>query len=389
MIAKDFQEIGHCGGQIELTVKTNEEGRRSYQIGIRHSRPTAAALFGIYVLRDGVPAGTIQLEGIGQPWNQPPHPNCIPAFISSDREGRFGHECPNCSGYWRSGGAPSRWVMTCPYCGLQAECHHFLTQGQLAYIQAYCDLFNEALASDTDGEHVIDMDKVADAVGTEVEKPKFYYAEESQQNRYTCASCGDFNDILGTYGYCSCCGTRNDLQELEGKTIRAIRERIANGGPYEACVKDAVTAFDAFGRQYAKQLAQRVPMRPARRSRLEKMLFHNLKPVTDELKATFDIDLFSRLTPEEIELCVLMFHRRHVYEHNGGEADEKYIRDSGDMSVRPKQALRETRDSAQKTTELVVKMARNLHTGFHDIFPPQETPINLHKRQRRPGESGA
>ena len=73
-----------------------------------------------------------------------------------------------------------------------------------------------------------------------------------------------------------------------------------------------------------------------------------------------------------------MFHRRHVYEHKGGEADAKYIADSGDTSVRPKQALQETQESAHQLAGLMVKIARNLHRGFHEIIPPEGRPIQEH-----------
>src|ERR1700674_6040727 len=104
------------------------------------------------------------------------------------------------------------------------------------------------------------MDAVAEAVGKDSKKPPFYYAEESQQNKFTCDACGGINDILGTYGYCSDCGMRNDLQHLATNTIPSIRNRINAGGPYDACVKDTVAAFDSFARQYAKQLVQLIPM---------------------------------------------------------------------------------------------------------------------------------
>jgi hypothetical protein len=249
----------------------------------------------------------------------------------------------------------------------------------LAYVGAYCELLGDALASAEDAEHVIDMDGVADAAGKNGPKPPFYYAEQSQQNKYTCAACADFNDILGTYGYCSCCGTRNDLQEFEGKVIPRIQETINAGGPCEAAVKETVAAFDSFARQYVKQLAQRVPMKPRRRARFDRMLFHRLKPNAEEVRAAFDIDIFDGLNSDDLDFAVLMFHRRHVYEHNGGEADEKYIRDSGDTSVKPKQALRETRETALRLTEVVSKLALNLHNGFHEIFPPEKTPIQMAK----------
>lgn len=214
------------------------------------------------------------------------------------------------------------------------------------------------------------MDAVADAVGKESEKPPFYYSEESQQNKFNCAACGELNDVLGRFAYCSSCATRNDIQELEAKTIRQIRARVNSGGPYEDCVKDAVAAFDSFANQYLQQLVQLVPMTPARVARYKKMRFHNLKNVADEMKTAFDIDICNGINSNDVKFAALMFHRRHVYEHKGGEADEKYILDSGDTSVRLKQALHETQESAHRLVTLVGRLAGNLHRGFHEIFPP-------------------
>jgi hypothetical protein len=224
--------------------------------------------------------------------------------------------------------------MTCPYCGLRADTHVFLTEGQLKYIEAFCELVERAVQSANDGEHVIDMDQVVDAVGKGGVKPKFYYAEESQQNKYKCLACDESNDILGRYGYCSSCGTHNGLREKEW----------------------------------------------------ERKLFHNLQPCAEALSAVFDINTFKNLRQEDIDFAILMFHRRHVYEHNGGEVDEKYIRDSGDTSVRVKQVIRETREAAVRIADVVLQIGRNIHEGFHSIFPPEEMPVRIqqeHLKRRR------
>lgn len=194
-------------------------------------------------------------------------------------------------------------------------------------------------------------------------------------------ACGEVNDVLGTYAYCGSCGTRNDLQELE-KTIQGIRDRANAGGPYEGCVKEAVAAFDSFAGQYAKQLLARVPLTPARKSRLERAHFHNLATASAVFVTSFDIDIMRGISPEDVAFATLMFHRRHVYEHKGGEADDKYIADSGDH-VRLKQALRETQESSHRTANVVLRLATNLHKGFHEIFPPVEEPIHWHSRRKR------
>ena len=306
----------------------------------------------------------------------PPFPGCYMVFIGSDSEGKFGHECPACKGYWRDGAG----TQYCPYCGTREDVHAFLTLAQQSYIRQYCGKMRGLLQEDKDGEYVIDMDAVADAAGTDSEKPPFYYAEESQQNKYKCSACGSFNDILGVFGYCSRCGTRNDFQMLSEKVIPAIRERINAGGQNEACAKDAVSSFDSVTGQYVKQLLQRVPLTHARRNRLDDKRFQNLQQVQQDLNEIFGIDISEGVSPEDFEFAKQMFHRRHVYEHKGGEADEKYLADSGDASVRPKQALRETQETAHRTASLVVKMASNLHRGFHEILPVDQGPIKQYEK---------
>lgn len=374
---KEFKEIGHCGGQLTVNIKTLPDNHRAIQFGIRHSRPTPASFFGIYVLPQGIPVGNFAL-GFGDSSNAPPTNDSIPVFVASDRDGMYGHQCPRCEEYWRSTGAPFLWKMTCPYCGFRSETFQFRTIGQRRYINSYCEFVANAMKSEEDGEHIVDMDEVADAAGKDGKKPKFYYAEESQQNQYKCVHCGASNDILGRYGYCSICGTHNGLTELE-HSIQAVRKRVAESQSYEGCLKDAISSFDSHARQLARQLTSRIPMTPSRKKEWEKKLFHKLIPCAEDLKAVFDIDILKSLDQMDIDFAAKMFFRRHVYEHNGGEVDERYIKESGDTSVRPKQVIRENSETVLRTADLVLKMGKRLHDGFHEIFPPEQKAISLRR----------
>lgn len=372
----ELEEVAHTGGKVTFDVRIDGQGRVSYSVGYTHSRPTPLTLFGVYAIPQGVAVGDFNL-GIDPHGNPSPLPDCYQVFISSDSTGMFGHNCPSCNGYWRSGHGGK----ICPYCAFKAEeAYLFLTEAQHRYVKEYCDVLSNALYSGQSGEYTIDMDAVAEAAGKNHTKPAFYYAEERQQNLFTCTACGKISDVLGTYAYCGSCGTRNDLQELV-RTVQGIRDRINAGGPYEACVKELVAAFDSLAGQYAKQFLARIPLTLARKTRLEKTHFHNLETVTNIFRNMFDVELLIDMSTEDLAFATLMFHRRHVYEHRGGEADEKYIRDSGDQ-VRMKQALRETQESAHRTASLVVKLATNLHKGFHDIFPPIQGPIQLYARRK-------
>ena len=227
------------------------------------------------------------------------------------------------------------------------------------------------------------MDRVADAAQLPPEeRPSFYISEESQQYKFRCEACDEFNDILGRFGYCSSCGTRNDLKQFTDSAIEGIRRRINDSAPLRDCVRDAVAAFDSFVAQYAKQLAEHVPMSERRILRLTKNAFHDLDEVRQTLQDWFDIDLTAGMKDAEVSQVRLMFLRRHVYEHNGGEVDQRYLDKSGDTSVRLKQALNETKEGAHGLLGSLLKMARNLHIGFHKLMPPEKEPLEAFRRQQ-------
>lgn len=377
---RDFQEIGHCGGQIIINTKTDERGHRLASFGVRNRSLTPAAWILLWANPLGEPIGIIQVGGLADPPPEPPQaPPGYQIFLASDSEGMFGNQCPRCKGYWRSGGVPATWAMTCPYCHLKVAGHVFRTPAQRNYIYAVCEKFDEVIHSNFDGETVIDMDAVAAAVASE-DKPPFYYAEERQQNLFTCNCCSGISDILGRYGFCSLCGVHNGLQELRSDLAKA-RARITAGGPYEGALTDVVSAFDSYARQLVKHLAH-TPMRRKRRETLLARLFHNLKPRATEMKTWFDIDFFDRISDADVEFAHRLFLRRHVYEHNGGEVDQRYIDESADTSVRLKQHIRETAESATRLTNVVEHIAANIKTGFDDIFVGESKPIEYEAQRQ-------
>ncbi|MBI5543792.1 MAG: hypothetical protein HY901_07900 [Deltaproteobacteria bacterium] len=271
--------------------------------------------------------------------------------------------------------------MRCAYCGAKGFAHEFLTDGQRSFVQACCEWIQDAIGSEVDGKKTLKLDEVADRIAHGAEQPSFYYVEESQQNKFECAACGTWNDVLGRFGYCSSCGTWNGHQELEADVAR-IRDQINTTSAWERSIQELVGAFDSVARQYAKQLLDCVPVSARRRKLLERVLFHDLNARAGELKTIFDIDVLKDLGAPDVTFAAMMFERRHVYEHNGGEADERYIQASGDSSVRPKQAIIETRENAHRLAGIVTKLGRNLHSGFHELLPVEEGPVKLEQERK-------
>lgn len=376
----DFRTIPHSGGKATIDVTLDPgTGRKRYQLSWSHHRPNRAGFFAVYALPPGLVISQLNLGGVGSPIEPPPIPGCYQVFIGSDSEGKYGRQCPACRGYWRS-----ELAQFCPYCGFHGVTVDFMTDGQRSYVQQWCATMDKALRTDVGGQYIIDLDAVADAANSALpEKPAFYYAEEGQQNSFSCASCGAFNDILGTCGYCTSCGTRNDLQMFAERKFSELRKRINSGGPYEPCVKDAVAAFDSFIGQYVEQLLKRVPMTPQRRARVANRRFHDFQSVEHDMREIFDIEVADGLSEEDKSFAARMFHRRHVYEHRGDQADQKYIDDSGENNVRVGQALRESVETAHRIVGIIHKMARNVHAGFHEIIPVDQRPIERFQSWRR------
>ena len=382
----EFREINHCGGRYSVKVKTSQDGARTYQIGVSSSRPLPASFFCVAVTYDGEPVGIVPLGGWAPDLaNEGPQTSqYIPVFVASDREEKYGHECPRCAGYWRNEAVPHQWPLTCPYCRLRASTHKFLTMGQRRFVGKCCQQVVEALEAEDDGEYVIDMDAIADEIQKGAQRPTFYYAEESQQSRFSCTLCGQFNDILGKYGYCSCCGYRNNL-DLFTAEVDDLKKRLAKGLSPQECVRNLVSEMESAGTDYVSHLVRHVPMTPGRMKQAKAIKFHNLERMSKSLRDVFDIRVTKGISEDDLRFIKMMFHRRHVFEHRGGVADQKYLNQSGDTTVRRGQAIRETRKSAKRFADLLLVMAARLHKGFHTILPVDGTALKVLRPEKVTG----
>lgn len=383
MNRSDFSEVGHTGGKVTFTIVCDDDGQVRYQVGYSHSSPRPSTLIGIYAHPDGFACGNIVMGGIGTPWNTPPFPNCIAVMMASDTQGRFGHECPHCKKHFRSPSIPSRFPLTCPYCGLRAESFHFLTPPQNKYIPHYTDQLNSAIYKAEPGstsEVIIDMDALADSI-TDKPRPDFYYTSTIQQTEFHCSQCNSYNDIRGKYGYCASCGWRNsgDVQRL---ALDNIRNRIQSDeiSPSEA-VQQSVSEFDSASRDFVTQLVALVPMKSSRKNELERLLFHNLEKFNKLLETCFDINLLTGMNSDR-NFVNKMFLRRHVYEHDGGVATDRYVRESGESDIQQGDLIRETRDNVHKFIGCLNRMISTFEADFHELFEPEPFCIDIEKERR-------
>ncbi|WP_422650092.1 hypothetical protein [Cupriavidus sp. H18C1] len=137
---------------------------------------------------------------------------------------------------------------------------------------------------------VFNMDQVANAVKASSEEPPFYVSEESEQHKFNCSGCAQFNDMLGRFADCSLCCEWNDLVEFEAE-VRTLRERVNTDVPSHGTISDAVGKFDSVVAQYGKQLAAKVSMGEHRCNGLSELRFHVLGKAAHEFNNWFGIDL--------------------------------------------------------------------------------------------------
>lgn len=384
MSRNDFCEIGHTGGIVTFTIVCMEDGQVNYQIGYSHSSPTPAALIGIYAHPDGFACGNILMGGIGQSWNTPPLPNCIAVLMASDSQGNFGHECPKCKKHFRTANIPAAYPLTCPYCGVRRDSYHFLTPPQKSYISHYVGCLNEAVheaAPNSSNEVVIDMNSIADAI-TETPRPDFYYASIAQQTEFNCSACNSYNDIRGRYGYCASCGWRNTA-EFQKRALERVRSNLVKGDllPAEA-VKQSVSEFDSAARDYVNQLISFVPMKGSRKNQLGLLLFHNLDKFNVLLKECFDINLLKGMS-ENQAFVKKMFFRRHVYEHDGGVATQRYVEESGDADILQGDLIRETMENTNRLIDCLNRMISTFERDFHEMIETVPYCIEMENNRRK------
>lgn len=376
MSVREFEEIAHTGGTYSVETITDASGVRMVSVGYSHSGPTPASMFLLLALPQGIPYWVVPVGGLGDPDVVPEAAaalETVQVMIASDKHGLFGHTCPRCNKYWRSDSTPARWNMSCAYCPFKAAAHFFRTAGQKAFVKRFCEHYYETLDR-PDGKYLLDLDKIADEVAKGATAPQFFHAEISQQQQWRCEACGGYNDILGKYGACSCCGARNNRM-LFSKELEKLRIEI-NAKP-AAMLREAVSAFESAGRDDVKAMLEFVALSDKRVKRAEALRFHDLKRMSAELKEIFDIDLLKGLKSEAIELANLMFLRRHVHEHAGGVADADYIKRSGDTSVQEGQAIREKPDDVRAFIDCLDRLAINFEAGVRELMPPDETALRL------------
>ena len=274
----------------------------------------------------------------------------IQVTLPLDQEGMLGCQCPadTCGRYFKvnpeSGGSVE--VEACPYCEAPADSQDFATPEQVEYamgvagdqvadlvfarLHGIADRFNRQQRG---GLIELQMD-----VKRERPTPR-PYSERLLETRVRCDSCTLEFAVYGVFASCPACQRLNALTTCLA-SLEVARKRVHHANdpnidntlrgqfPRDA-LRDGVSAFDSYGKALRAKYPDRL------RSKAKTNLFQDLDALDAELQRGGLPAIDTILPSDEAARLNWFFQARHVYEHNAGVVDDRFIeRVSGSAALR-------------------------------------------------------
>lgn len=236
------------------------------------------------------------------------------------KDGFVGRECNNsiCKRYFKIHQESLKDDMYCPYCGELFNKNELWTQDQLSFARA--QVVEEGTA------HIMGkMDEIfKDAFRNT--KNVIYKSSGSYQKKYIappaekkmdveirCSNCKAGFQVYGTFGYCPCCRYDNIL--IYDTNITIILEEIDSASDKSRALRhaynDLVSTFEDFCKK--------------KNTTGKAYNFQNLDSAAQFFKTVSGKNLLENISNSETEIIKRFFQKRHVYQHNHGIIDQKYI----------------------------------------------------------------
>lgn len=326
--------------------------------------------------------------------------------IPQDEDGFFGRECParDCLAYFKLHGgeyetALQGGVLSCPECGVRQDHQTFMTPGQVKRSEAAMrelahGAMQNALAEAFGG---LSRSRRSGAVTirytpglTRIPNPLPTYVEQQTVRTFTCPNGRHRAVIYDLLTVCPYCGPdtppRAVLDDHLAGVGRALglaehvpdehrREVEAAGGVTtlaERALGGAVAAVQTFAKQlHAKSDKPTTSRNP----------WQSVTRLQEQWQTSFSSNPLAALSADDVRLLRVGFARRHLLEHNGGVADERYVQESGD-NIAIGRRIRVKPAFVREFLEAVVRLADALQTpnGASDSDP---------FRRRRPSSTAS
>ncbi|MGW2688744.1 hypothetical protein ACWC6I_36975 [Streptomyces sp. NPDC001414] len=297
--------------------------------------------------------------------------------MPSDDQGFFGRQCPECSLIFRMDGEqykalPDDLTLWCVYCGHHADHSDFLTEQQL----------NRARQAVYDYGHQLvhnELEQVFKGLsrGSRHGGLSFSYAsqpfrpqplpgidEEQLVRVRTCSGCHTKYAVFSEHRYCPVCG------QLPAASVAfdALQADTARLDALEALPSDAKAPLreqGVFARNWIDTVENVVGVVEALASSLfhtavptadallkgKGAIFQRLDPMADLVIDAGFSDLRSALGPETWQRLLETWAARHVFTHNDGIVDQKYLTRVPSSSARIGQRLVPNEDMCRRALD--------------------------------------
>ena len=201
------------------------------------------------------------------------------------------------------------------------------------------------------------------------------YKEKRLQSQHKCDKCRCKYDILGDYGVCPACGKSNFISIINAKlnemmeefkeADESVKDRPKREIKWEKLTR-CVSEFEALANRIREHMLC-IRATPARKSDLSKLNFQNITTAVESMKNWYGFDIFTDISQKDQDFLNKMFNRRHVFTHNAGRVDQKYINNTGDKSVLINQVIRFRSNEIKRFIPLVRVCAVNFIEGFESL----------------------
>lgn len=334
MNSTEFSEIEIVAADLEFA--RHADGGVS--VGLSHTSPSPITVIQMAVsfggrVHDIVPV--VQFfeadSGVPVPSLQP----TVPVLLVSDKQMLFGRRCPSCKSYFRTDHVAAHSRTLCPYCLFSEKSVNFLTNNQAQYLLSYLNKFLDLYESE---EESFSINMASIAKDLESNKQGWIYTEEQQQRKFKCKNCKATFDVLGEYVFCPKCCQPTAPEVIEEK-IGSFQQLLNKTSINHHSLSEVVTSFEKFGKSMLMRIGG-VPISKKRRKKIGNLNFQDIGRANGTLKEIYDIDFFEDVSSEDQKYLSTMFNRRHLFVHNSGVVDQRYLDRTSDMSVKLNQKIR-------------------------------------------------
>jgi hypothetical protein len=109
-----------------------------------------------------------------------------------------------------------------------------------------------------------------------------------------------------------------------------------------------------------KKILVSISTHPKRREQIARLNFQDIALAVEQLQDWFAFDLCRGCSRGDLAFVDLMFKRRHVFTHNAGRVDEKYLTETGDTTFELNEAVVLLPEEMTRLLALVRRLGGNL-----------------------------